>query len=247
MKKCIAAICDDEEMSLDMVSSSLESCFRQNGVQLTLDRYTSSSELFEAARRGTGYQVVFLDIDMPEMDGIDLGVRLKELMESAAIIYISNCEERVFESFKARPFGFVRKSSFLKDIQSVVKLYVDSRKGVDTRRLEVKSSTGLTQVPLSDIIYIECNKDYQFFHLKNGEQPLKCRISMTNLERSLGNEGFLRTHQGYIVNYSYIKRIGSESLELTTGVSVPMSRRKKQEVLTQYMRLSRNDKLIITT
>ena len=247
MKTVWAAICDDEEIALDLVASSLETCFKQNGMKLVLDKFTSPTDFFQAAQQGKGYQVVFLDIDMPEMNGIDLGVKLRALHESTTIIYISNCVDQVFDSFRARPFGFVRKSSFLKDIQSVVKLYADSMQESNKRRLELKTSQGLMQVPIAEILYIECSKDYQFFHLTKDRPPLKCRLSMAQLEEGLVEDGFLRIHQGYLVNYAFIKRIDNDYVELTNGTKVPMSRRKKQMVFTQYLRLSRNDKSIIST
>lgn len=247
MKTCYAAICDDEAVSLDLVASSLEACFKQNGMKLVLDRFTSPTEFFKSAQQGKAYQVVFLDIDMPEINGIELGVNLRTLHENTTIIYISNCVEQVFDAFRARPFGFVRKSSFLKDIQSVVKLYAESIRNESKRRLEIKTAQGLTQVPISEILYIECSKDYQFFYLTQDRPPLKCRLSMNQLEESLADDGFLRIHQGYIVNYTFIKRIDNEYVELNNGTKVPMSRRKKQMVFTQYLRLSRNDKSIIST
>ena len=244
MKKCWAAICDDEELSLNMVATALETCFSQYGITLTLDKYLSSQELLQAVQKNKGYQVIFLDIDMPGMDGIELAARLKKEQDGTDVIYISNCEDRVFESLQTRPFGFVRKSSFLQDTQAVVKLYIESRKGADNRRLELKTPDGLIQIALSDVVYIECIRDYQFFHLHPSDAPVKCRLSMARLEEMLGAHGFLRVHQGYIVNYVYIKKIGNELIELTSGASIPMSRRKKQEVFAQYLRLSRNDRTI---
>ena len=236
MKTCFAAICDDEEMSMNMIASSLDVCFQEYDIQLVLDKYTSPMDLLNAVQDGKKYQVLFLDIDMPQLDGIRLGVKLKKIQEKMAIIYISNCTERVFESFQARPFGFVRKSSYLKDIQAVVKLYVGSLKEENGRRLEIKTDQGRMQIPISEIVYIECCRDYQFFYLSQEKTPLKCRLGMNQLESTLAEEGFLRIHQGYIVNYIFVKRIDNEYLELTDGRKLPISRRKKQSVFTQYTR-----------
>lgn len=247
MKSIRAAVCDDEDLMLNLLSSSLEACFMQYDCKALLERFTSPAQLLEAVRQGQEYQVFFLDIDMPELNGIDLGVQLKEENEHAAIIYISNCEERVFDSFRARPLGFVRKSSFLKDLQSVVKLYIESTRNEDDRRLEIKTGQGLMYLPISEIVYIECRKDYQYFYLSKDPEPIKCRLSMGKLEDALEHEGFLRIHQGYIVNYTYIKRIDNELVELTDGTKLPMSRRKRQMVFTQYLRMSRNDRSVIMT
>ncbi len=245
MKTCFAAICDDEEMAMNMIASSLKVCFQKHEVQLVLDQYLSPVDLLNAVQQGKKYQALFLDIDMPQMDGISLGVRLKKIQDKMAIIYISNCTEKVFESFQARPFGFVRKSSYLKDIQAVVNLYVGSLKEENSRRLEIKTDQGRMQLPIAEIMYIECCRDYQYFYLNQEKEPLKCRLGMNQLETVLAEEGFIRIHQGYIVNYIFIKRIDNEYIELTDGHKLPISRRKKQSVLTQYMRLSRSDQSII--
>lgn len=247
MKTIHAAICDDEEPMLNLLASSLEACFLQYDCKVLLDRFSSPVQLLEAVRQGVEYRVFFLDIDMPELNGIDLGVQLKADSDHTAIIYISNCEERVFDSFRARPLGFVRKSSFLKDLQSVVKLYIESTRNEDNRRLEIKTNQGLMYLPISEIVYIECRKDYQYFYLAKDPEPVKCRLSMGKLEDSLENEGFLRIHQGYIVNYAYIKRINNEFVELIDDKKIPMSRRKRQLVFTQYLRLSRNNQSVILT
>lgn len=244
MKTISAAFCDDDAVMRGHMRARAEESFARCGVTLRAEEFESPAAFLAAAGQGR-FSLLFLDIDMPEMDGIDLGVRLRTMQEKIAIIYISNCEERVFDSFQARPFGFVRKSSFLKDIQSVATLYTESLRSENDRQLEVKTTQGLTKLPLSEIVYIECDKDYQFFHLNKKAEPLKCRLSMTKLEETLVDEGFLRIHQGYIVNYAYIKRIDNESLELLSGETIPMSRRKKQEVFTQYLRLSRSDKAVL--
>lgn len=68
---------------------------------------------------------------------------------------------------------------------------------------------------------------------------------MNIMEEKLADFGFIRVHQGYLVNYRYIMKIKNEAVELSNGVEVPISRRKKQEVLFAYMRLSRASESIM--
>lgn len=241
MKIYYAAICDDEPAMLDLLSSSLKSCFGQLGSMLVIDTFTSPADLLKAMKKNPGFQIYFLDIDMPVMNGIDLGVKIKELDKDATIIYISNREDKVFDAFRARPFGFIRKSSFLKDVQSVVKLYIQSFREKDERLLEIKTPDGITKMPMEQIKYIENIRDYQYFYLDSQDEPVKCRLTMKRLEEVLAKEHFLRVHQGYIVNYHYIRRIGNDEVELIDGTKIPMSRRKKDEVFTQFLRYGRSD------
>lgn len=244
MITCKAAFCDDSESSLNVISSALETSFLQYGINLKLDKYNSAKELMNNIKTQE-YRILFLDIDMPEMDGIKLGMLVKRIRETVTIIYISDCEERVFDSFKAQPFGFIRKSRFFKDIESVVKMYVAMfNKNFTTKTLEIKNYDKIIKIPVSDIIYIECEKDQQNIFLKNGEVK-KIRSRMKNLEEQLKSTFLISTHQAYIVNYNYIVKINSHTIELKNGTIIPISRRKKDEVLMAYMRLSRNKKSVI--
>lgn len=244
MKEIKAFICDDEVLAEDLVASALDVCFKKYGYLLSLDKYTNPAELENAP--SLPYQLAFLDIDMPTIDGIELAKKLKQKNDSMDIIFVSNCEDRVFDSLAVRPFGFVRKSSFLKDVESVVKLYIGSMKDNDSEpSLEIKVNGTLLHLELSTIVFIECQKDSQLIHLKSQKEAIRVYLKMADLEDSLKGHGFLRVHQGYLVNYRYIVKIGKEDLTLTDNTQLPVSRRKRKEVFTQYMRYSRlNDNVV---
>ena len=238
-----AAICDDEPLALNMVASALKTCFEQQGVRLLLESYTDPQDFSRHIQRH-GWQVVFLDIDMPKLDGITLGKQLKEANDQTDIIYISNCEDRVFDAFSAHPFGFVRKSSFLKDAESVARLYIASlQKNRVDKCLEVKSQGGVNRLKIQEISYIECDKDTQLIHLsgRNAADAVGVQLRMKILEEKLTPYGFLRIHTGYLVNYQAIRRFDTDTVQLQSGEVLPVSRRKRQEVFQAYMKLCRSD------
>lgn len=244
MREIKAAICDDEALSREMTSSALETCFRSRGCVLRLDRYASPLALKK--RAGEGYDIVFLDIDMPEMDGIRLAAYIKDVSEKTEIIFVSNCEDRVFESLSVHPFGFVRKSSFLKDVESVVNLYIASQNTVrDAPSIEVRTRDSVSRVRIDRIMYIECEKNVQRLHLHRSQETPCVRTAMNALEEELKGYGFLRVHQGYLANYVYIEKIDADTVFLTDGTRLPVSRRNRKEVFLQYMRLSRLDDSVV--
>lgn len=245
MREINAAICDDESMALNMVSSALKSCFAQQKVSLKLEKFTSS-ETFSKAIPGNQWELVFLDIDIPGLDGIELGKKLKAEKPDVVIIYISNCEDRVFDAFAAHPFGFVRKSSFLKDVESVVRLYIKEviQKEKTEESLEVKIQGGITRLKINNIMYIECDKDYQDIYMADTSQKVRIQQRMNILEENLKKYGFLRVHTGYLVNHKYVVRIENDHVQLQNDIVVPMSRRRKKEIVLEYMRLSRGNKAV---
>lgn len=235
-KTIYGLICDDEEIASDLVYSALVTSFQKYGYELKLDKYLDPTQL--AKIDVSKYQVAFLDIDMPKMDGIELGTSLKDLSQHMDIIFVSNCEDRVFDAFVVNPFGFVRKSSFLKDVDSVVKLYIAAlKKKEDSPRFEVSYNGEIYNINIHDIVYIESVRDCQYIHLP--KQEIKLYQNMNKLEEIFSPYGFLRVHQGYIVNYRYIAKIGKESLTLLDDTILPISRRKRKEVFASYIRLSR--------
>ena len=245
-KECYGAVVDDEEIALNLISTSLVSCFKQYGWALHLDTFFNPKS-FLADLPKKNYKVVFLDIDMPSIDGIEVAKKLQAINENTVIIFVSNCEGRVFESFSVHPFGFIRKSSFLKDVESLTKMFIASLEDEkdDGGKMEIKNADGVTIVKISQLVYIECKRDYQYFYIRGSKEPIKTKTRMHVLEDQLSKKGFIRIHQGFLVNYNFINRIGKNYIDLITGIELPMSRGKKQEVLTQYMRLNRNDQIII--
>lgn len=245
MREINAAICDDESMALNMVSSALKTCFAQQRVSLKLEKFTSS-ENFVKVIPGNQWKLVFLDIDIPGLDGIELGKKLKAENQDVVIIYISNCEDRVFDAFAAHPFGFVRKSSFLKDVESVVRLYIKeiTQKEKTEESLEVKTQGGITRLKINSIVYIECDKDYQDIHMAGSLETVRIQQRMNILEENLKKYGFLRVHTGYLVNHRYVVRIENDCVQLQNDIVVPMSRRRKKEIVLEYMRLSRGNKAV---
>lgn len=241
MAEILAAICDDEKMATDIISSAVITCFHNYDVELKIDKFNSPAELEKAVETGgKSYNILFLDIDMPRMDGITLGKRLRPLIKDGAIIFVSNREDRVFDTFAVQPFGFIRKSKFLQDLETVVNHFVADLGDAEGKNscINFKTSKGMVRVSIRKILYIGCVKDYQYVYVDGEAEPIKVKLRMGMLEESLVKYGFIRIHQGYILNYRYIKKIEADSVELTDGQMLPLSRRKKQEVMMQYMRLS---------
>lgn len=242
------AVCDDDEAALSAITGALISVFRKNGVQVRCDGYSSARSL-QSAISGKRYDALFLDIDMPELDGIALGSKLRSAEVHSDIIFVSSREDRVFEALSVHPYGFVRKSSFLRDITDLAKMYItekqSQRGGGNT--IEVTSRGVIAHIKVDDIVYIESLKDYQYIYMLGAKEPEKIRLSMDGLEKQLGQYGFLRVHKGYLVNYRFIRRIDCGVVVLTTDVRIPVSRRKLQDTRQAYMRLSRNSGMMRLT
>ena len=117
------ALVDDDAFILDRIQELIEDTA---DLDLHIDKYSDSIEFYNSEHK-TEYDVVFLDIDMPNMSGFDLADTLKLLKKSMTIIFVSNLEHLVYESLQFKPFRFVRKSFLKDDVTSAIRAYLVER------------------------------------------------------------------------------------------------------------------------
>lgn len=231
------ALCDDDRNAIPVISGAACSAFEAKGFVVALDTYTNGKELLAAMAR-TQYDLILLDIDMPGIDGIEVGKRIKAIDHSIPVVFVSECEQRVFESFSVQPLGFVRKSSFLNDIAAVVELfqkYCDMTRNFE--HVEFATRTSLTSLCLAHICYIESSRNYQMIYLMDQSKPVEVKMTMARLEAQMMPHGFIRIHKGYLVNYRFIRRIETNTVILMDGTELPVGRSKAPGVREQYLAL----------
>lgn len=239
-KKLTIAVCDDDLSVVDIIANTIVSTFRTKGIQAQADVFNDALTL-RRAMRDKSYALIFLDIDMPKMDGIEFAEGTQKNQTKTEIIFVSNREDRVFDALRLHPFGFVRKSNFLKDISAVIDSYLHTLRMEEGQVISVQTRTGVITLSPAEIVYVEGSGKKQVFHLSDDRPPLEVRGTMEKIEQELSEKGFLRIHKGYIVNYRYMRVIDGRDLALRTGERLPISRTKLQEIKQLYSRLLQGD------
>lgn len=237
------AVCDDDEIVLDAVYQRVLSIFKRCGVEAEGSKYLSPIKLYEAIKdpaRKSGYNLICLDIDMPKLDGVSLGKTIHANCPDTDIIFVSNREDRVFDTLlNVRPFGFVRKSNFSSDLMSTLRAYIVSK--IDTTHffvVKTDNNSVTRSLRVVKIVYIESLRDHQFIYMQDGEK-IDIRMTMDELEKELSKYDIVRTHKGYLVNLKYIQRIDAKGITLSDGTVVGLSRSKAQDVKVQYLKYLR--------
>ena len=231
------ALCDDDIQALPIISGAAQSAFSAKGVNPEISVFSSPEALLEALEK-THFQLMLLDIEMPGMDGIELGKKLRAMGDDTRIVYVSEAESRVFESFQVQPLGFVRKSNFLNDITAVVELYLKTSSREDSGGyLELSVRSGVASVKSSTVRYIEGSRNYQLLYVDGKAEPIEVKMTMDKLEQMTEPYGFIRVHKGFLVNYLFIHRVTGTELTLTDGTVIPVGRSKAGEVKARYLAL----------
>jgi len=227
-------ICDDEENVLSTLSARIEAAFARAELDASIEAFSSVKSLLNRLETDS-YDVFFLDIDMPEMDGVVFGERLCASGFDACIVFISNREERVYDTFKVAPLRFVRKSRFNEEIDAAaqaVKSWWEQRRN---KYLAIVMRGQVYSFLIDDILYVECFDKVQNVVTKT--QTKSIRATMNELEEKLLGHGFLSPYKGYLVNYRYIDSIEKSSVILQNGVVIPLSKHKITETKRAFLRL----------
>lgn len=238
------AVCDDERAALSVLSGALVNAFRQHDVEATVEMFVSARDLVRRMKECT-FDLLFLDIEMPGMDGLTLARQLRKEGNLIDIIFISNREDLVFDALRINPKGFIRKSRFIQDVTSVIDAYFAARQDNKSKVLLVQSRGQVLYIPIDKLIYIEGSGKTQMAYIIGRNEPIELRKLMQQLETDLKPYGFLRTHKGFLVNYRFIRRISDNEVILTSDQKLPVSRRKEQEIRDAYLDLMQGEGSLI--
>lgn len=233
------ALIDDDKETIDVIGASIESVLKSKNCDCIYQKY-NSPKTFLSNLNTYPLDLIFCDIEMPELDGIEMVGRIPE-ERRPDVIFVSNREDRVFDALCLHPFGFIRKKRFLEDINKVISTYLEQRKNKRINKLVIKSvETGETEkisLDIDDIVYVESDLKKQNIHIANVDRPISVEMTMSKLEEALAPHGFIRCHNAYLVNYAYIYSIKNDSIRLKDGREVFLARRKAKEVKERYMQL----------
>ena len=229
-----AAICEDEIIILRSIKEHIRRGLESLDVACTLNAYTAPSELLEQISAGAEIDVFFLDIEMPGLDGIELSKKIRFYLPNALIIFISNKEELVFQTFEVRPFRFIRKNHLKEELPTVLK---DIKRELSLE----KGSTVTIEEPggkiisfaLDDIIYVEAMLKECVIHRKTDE--IRCKYKFSDLLKLLEPYHFVQTHRSYAINAKYIFRINSDTILLDNNDSIPLGRTHRDNVKKAFM------------
>ena len=239
------AILDDDKTALMISTATVEAFLKEKNTEYKLFSFSNPLN-FLASAKEEKFNLSFLDIDMPEMTGLEVANQLSEVAKTGQIIFLSQREDLVFECLKFHPFGFIRKSKLIDDFSLMMNQFYQTISNADSdeTKIEFIDKTKTFSFKIKEIVYIEGDRNYQKVVLKD-KTSQNIRVALGQLEEKLKEHGFIRIHKGYLLNYLYIRSIEGEEVYLTTGISLPMAKKRKDEIMKQYLAISRKNSAVI--
>ena len=223
------AVVDDSIEDAQRIVSYLEQFQEENNQSFLIKVFYASFDFLEEYKGE--YDVIFLDIEMPGSNGLDVA---REKDQSVGIIFITSLAQYAVDGYEVRAIDFIVKPvgyyNFSMKLQKAFRF-------IETHREEdilISSKEGVFRIAASDILYIEKDRDYLVFYTR--QKNYRTRGSMRDIKIKLDALPFSECTAGCLVNLNHVKRVGKDSVLLTSDRELSLSRRMKKSFTEDYIR-----------
>lgn len=191
------------------------------------------------ARGATGYHIIFLDIEMPEISGIEVARYIREKIrdEDVMIVFISSYTAYALQLFEVHPLDFIIKPVTHENVQHLFeKAY--RIMGVGHEYFSFKYNREQNRILIANILYFESVSRKIIIHTTDGEFYFYEKLAELLNDRRLHT--FIQIHKSLLVNYKHVARFRRDSLELNNGEILPISQQNRKDVMNRFLEMESN-------
>jgi len=216
------ALCDDETTYLHTTEKLLREWSREAEIPMELDCFTHGDALL-VKHRSSRYDVIFLDIVMPLLSGMDAAKELRNLDKSVNIIFLTSSPEFALSSYSVRALDYLIKPLTYEKLKEVLEECI-ALLHKEPESLTLKTAGGYRKIYHHDIEYLEAQNKRVLFYLAHGES-LEVLQPLHTFETELpDSKGFFKCHRSYLVNLKNIRHFSNVELTTKTGRQIPIAR-----------------------
>lgn len=233
------ALCDDEKPIRDYI----EKCVREVAPDALVSQYSDASDMVSASFDA---DILFLDIQMPGMDGMKAARILRTMGNKTILVFVTAVEEYVFQAFDVGAVQYIVKPFDRNKLVETIKRAIDlagermsieealseTKDSADNESFLIKSGGVNRKIILADISYAEVLEHRIILHMNDREQ-IEYYGKMSDLEKVAGDD-FFRVHRAYLINLSCVKSYDAKTVTVQ-GEEIPVARGKYQELVKSYL------------
>jgi len=231
------AICDDNLDDLSKMTTLMNDYLNLQRDKRTI-KYTAFQNAFDliaALEIGERYDLVFLDILMPFMTGMDAAKEIREFNQDIKIIFLTSSSEFAVESYSVSAYYYAIKPIWREKLYILLDNVISEIEINIQKSILIKSKTALIRIKTHQLEFAEINTRTVLYHLTDGS-VVEANGSMTELENLLGDDNrFIKPHRSYIINMAHIVALSQRDVKMLSGTLVPMSKANYTTMKSAYM------------
>ncbi len=226
------AICDDEPIMVQEISNQLSQYM--DGQKITSYSVTSFSNGCALLESDCKFDIVFLDIQMDNLNGIETAKMLRQQKDHSLLIFVTVLKEYVFHAFEVEAYDYLLKPLDSNHFKRTMDRAVSTLAQRTDKSIVIQRGNSCDVVPLAQIVYCEVQGRKVYVHQSDGK-IIDYYDNLDNFERQMDRR-FFRCHRSYLVNLDYVRGCDTGLVTLSQGAQIPVSRLRERDLIQALLR-----------
>lgn len=226
-------ICDDNREFLQLFRNMLEEQFALRDWLFQCSEYRSGEELLKADL--TDVHAVFLDIDMPGMDGLQVAQRIRKQYSEIVIVFVTAFLQYAVEGYNVEALRYLLKGNLSKDLPACLDA-IQEKVFTNEETILLRTPSNSITARLKDIMYFEGTPQAHTIAHIYPDSKIDCMGRISEYETLLADKGFLRVQRSYLVNSMFITDLCSYTATIVNGETLSVSRKQYRQISVEYMK-----------
>lgn len=232
------AVCDDEEIFGKKLHSMVSQYLDEKKLFFEIDIFHSGIEFVELGPEMSKYQIVFLDINMDDLDGIETAKQLRHYCKDSYLVFVTAFLNYTLEGYKVEAIRYILKcaTNFKDLVYEALDAICEKMRYVEQKEV-FDFKEGKMEISINRIAYIESNlHKLKFYVLESDYVSYTLSSTLNAIEGRFEENRFVRIHQSFLVNLSFIVSIANYKAYLQNGLELPIAKNRFKEVREKYVK-----------
>lgn len=229
-----AAICDNEEFFTQKIKSLLADLLKQYEIDAQIEPFVSAQAFLQACETRR-YDLVFLDVELGETDGMNVACEMRTTNPDAILVFVSGFVRYAVQGYKVRAFRYLLKQELEEEFPLCIKEVLQEMKR-QRQALSIKTVDGAAvTVRLSDILYLESKNHNVSIHTAGGEYLV--HDTLNRLCAQIPSDDFMRIQRSFCVNMRSVVQVKGNTVQLTNRTVLTARRQAGQELMRRFLQI----------
>lgn len=224
------AVCDDEPVSLQKIETITRQCLERQNIFPVILAYTSGEQLLYELEDGAFFDLLLLDIEMPEISGMELARKIHQKLSDVLIIFVTAHYKYAVDAYELDIFRYVPKNQLSDRLAHAV---CDAAAVLETQYAQsyiISSQSRMERIPLREVLYLVREGKNGVFHMRGGMQDIRVRKPLAEIYAELAPDEFVFIDRGCIVNLRHVSSIMHTDCILTDGTKLLVAQSRLTEL-----------------
>ena len=220
----VVAICDDEEVYVESLAKELERYSREQNKEIKIVKFTKALHFLDQTK--DNYDLIFLDIKMPHVDGIEVAEEIRRRDDKVSIMFLTSYMQRAADGYGVAAEAFIQKPIQYNRLKMELDKWYIKHMQVEEPYIVLQNNDGKYKIFIKSLKYIETSGRNILVHTT--QKNIKIAKSMKSMQKELEPMGFYKCHNSFLVNVRFVDYVNKTEVGLISNEMLPVSKAKRK-------------------